>query len=247
VPLPELDQTAIVAVAEGVKMIKASTSTNTEIAQAALKLISAILRERRHVTIRESDLAYLLIRLKADLEEPDRQGVTFNFLKAVMTRKIVITEVYEVLDVVAAIMVTNQTRGARDLARGVYFQFLMDYPQSKDRFSKQLGFLVKNLDYKHQEGRRSVMEAVHLLVSRVGHDLTQEIIAMFFVPLVMVLINDDSAECREMAGALLKDLFERADEERTQAFLSLLRTWLSQGEQPYLLGLPSRVTEYTLT
>jgi len=234
VPLPELDQTAIVAVAEGVKMIKASTSTNTEIAQAALKLISAILRERRHVTIRESDLAYLLIRLKADLEEPDRQGVTFNFLKAVMTRKIVITEVYEVLDVVAAIMVTNQTRGARDLARGVYFQFLMDYPQSKDRFSKQLGFLVKNLDYKHQEGRRSVMEAVHLLVSRVGHDLTQEIIAMFFVPLVMVLINDDSAECREMAGALLKDLFERADEERTQAFLSLLRTWLSQGEQPLL-------------
>ncbi|KAI9872256.1 MAG: U3 snoRNP protein, partial [Pleopsidium flavum] len=234
VPLPELDQTAIVAATEGVKMIKASTSTNTEIAQAALKLISAILRERRHVTIRESDVAYLLKRLKPDLEEPDRQGVTFNFLKAVLTRKIVITEVYEVLDIVAAIMVTNQTRGARDLARGVYFQFLMDYPQSKDRFSKQLGFLVKNLDYKHQEGRQSVMEAVHLLLSKVGHDLTQEIIAMFFVPLVMVLINDESAECREMAGVLLKELFERADEERTQTFLALLRAWLSQDEEPLL-------------
>ena len=234
VSLPELDQTALVAAAEAVRVIKASTSTNTESAQAALKLISAILRERRHVGIREIDLAYLLKRLKPDLEEPNRQGVTFNFLKAVLTRKIVVTEVYEVLDTVAAIMVTNQTRGARDLARGVYLQFLMDYPQSRDRFSKQLGFLVKNLDYQHQEGRQSVMETIHLLLSKVGHELTQEIIVTLFVPLVMVLINDNSAECREMASVLLKKVLERADEERTQTFLSLLRTWLGQNEQPLL-------------
>jgi len=233
-PLPELDQTATVAASEGVKIIKDSTSTNTEGAQAALKLISAILRERRHVTIRESDLAYLLKKLKPDLEEPNRQGVTFNFLKALLTRKIVISEVYEVLDSVAAIMVTNQTRGVRDLARGVYSQFLLEYPQTRERYSKQLAFLVKNLEYQHQEGRQSVMETFHLLLSKVGHEHTQDIIVTAFIPLVMVLINDDSAECREMAGALLKKLFERADEERTQTFLSLLRTWLSQDEQPLL-------------
>jgi len=233
-PLPELDHTATVAAAESVKIIKGSTSTNTEGAQAALKLISAILRERRHVTIRESDLAYLLTKLKPDLEEPNRQGVTFNFLKALLTRKIVITEVYEVLDTVAAIMITNQTHAVRDLARGVYFQFLLEYPQSRERFAKQLAFLVKNLEYQHQEGRQSVMETFHLLLSKVGHELTQDIIMTAFVPLVMVLINDDSGECREMAGALLKKLFQRADEERTQTFLSLLRTWLSQGEQPLL-------------
>lgn len=235
VPLNAIDENAAIYVAECVKMVKASTSTNVELAQAALKLVSAILRERRTVEIRETDLAYLLRRLIPDLEEPDKQGVAFNFLKAIMTRKIVITEVYEVLDAVAVIMVTNQTRGARDMARGAYIQFVMDYPQSKDRFSKQVGFLVRNLDYKHQEGRQSVMEAVNLLFTKLGDDLVQEVVGNFFVPLVMVIVNDESSECRGMAGALLKKTFERADGERTQSFLNLLHSWLGQFDETLLI------------
>ncbi|CAF9926057.1 MAG: U3 snoRNP protein [Alectoria fallacina] len=235
VPLKTIDDNAAIYVAECVKIIKASTTTNVELPQAALKLVSAILRERRTIEIRETDLAYLLTRLIPDLEEPDKQGVSFSFLKAIMSRKIVITEVYEVLDAVAIIMVTNQTRGARDMARGAYFQFIMDYPQSRDRFTKQLGFLVRNLDYKHQEGRQSVMEAIHLLFTKVGEELVQDIIGTFFVPLVMVIVNDESNECREMAGMLLKKSFERADAERSQSFLSLLRAWLGQSEETLLI------------
>ncbi len=235
VPLKAIDDNAAIYVAECVKLVKASTSTNVELAQAALKLVSAILRERRTVEIRETDLAYLLKRLVPDLEEPDKHGVAFNFLKAIMTRKIVITEVYEVLDAAAVIMVTNQTKSARDMARGAYFQFIMDYPQSKDRFSKQLGFLVRNLEYKHQEGRQSVMEAINLLLNKVGEDLVQDIVATFFVPLVMVIVNDESSECREMAGALLKKVFERADAERTKSFTNLLRAWLNRTNEPLLV------------
>lgn len=234
VPLPEIDDNAAIYIAECVKIFKALVSTNSELAHAALKLVSAILRERRATEIKENDLAYLLKRLKPDLEEPDRQGVVFNFLKAVLTRKVVISEVYEVLDEVAAIMVTNQTKGARDLARGVYFQFLMEYPQGKGRFSKQLAFLVKNLDYKHQEGRQSVMEAVHLLFLKVGDSMVQDIVDTFMIPLVMVIVNDESTACREMAGVLLKTCFERADARRSQSFIALLRTWLDQSDQPLL-------------
>lgn len=234
VPLPEIDDNAAIYIAECVKIFKALVSTNSELAHAALKLVSAILRERRATEIKEIDLAYLLKRLKPDLEEPDRQGVVFNFLKAVLARKVVIPEVYEVLDEVAAIMVTNQTKGARDLARGVYFQFLMEYPQGKGRFSKQLAFLVKNLDYKHQEGRQSVMEAVHLLFLKVGDGLVQDIVDTFMIPLVMVIANDESTACREMAGVLLKTCFERADAKRSQSLIALLRTWLDQSDHALL-------------
>lgn len=241
VPLKAMDENAAIYVSECVKIVKATTSTNVELAQAALKLVSAVLRERRSVEIRETDLAYLLKRLIPDLEEPDKQGVAFNFLKAIMTRKIVITEVYEVLDTVAAIMVTNQTKAARIMARGAYFQFIMDYPQSKDRFLKQLGFLVRNLDYKHQEGRQSVMEALHLLFNKVGGDLVQDIVSTFFVPLVMVIVNDESSQCREMAGALLKKIFERADVEQTQSILGMLRAWLAQQDELLLTRVALQV------
>ncbi|MCJ1396291.1 U3 snoRNP protein [Xylographa bjoerkii] len=234
-PLKDIDDNAALYVSEAIKAIKNTTTTSNELAQAALKLISAILRERHKVNIRETDIAYLLKRLKPDLEEPDRQGVTFNFLKAVLTRKIVITEVYEVLDNVAAMMVTNQTQGARDMARAVYFQFIINYPQGKERLSKQLSFLVKNLDYRHVEGRQSVMEAIHLFLSKLGDDLVQDLAGTFFVPLVMVTINDESTECRKMAGVLLKEVFRRADTEKTSNFLVLLRIWLAQDEQPLLI------------
>ncbi|KAL9119519.1 MAG: hypothetical protein Q9187_003929 [Circinaria calcarea] len=241
VPLKVIDENGVKYVSEAVKIIKETTSTNTEIAQAALKLVSAVLRERQNVTVEESDIAYLLQRLKPDLDEPDRQGVTFNFLKAVMARKIIIPEIYETLETIAAIMVTNQTQGTRDLARGVYFQFLLSYPQSKDRLAKQLGFLVKNLDYKHIEGRQSVMEAVHLLLSKVGDNLVQELVGTFFVPLMMVIVNDDSHDCRRMAGELLKELFERADSERTQQVLSMLKTWLNQDENTLLTRISLQI------
>lgn len=234
VPLKEIDDNAGIYIAESVKTMKAATSVSSELAQAALKLVSAVLRERQHMEIRESDLAYLLKRLMPDLEEPDRQGVCFAFVKAVLARKVVVTEVYETMDTVATIMVTNQTKGARDLARSVYFQFMMEYPQSKGRFAKQLAFLVHNLDYKHQEGRQSVMEVIHLLLSKVGEDLVQETADTFFVALVLVLVNDESTECREMASALIKIIFAKADAERNRSFVILLRSWLDQLEQPVL-------------
>lgn len=241
VPLKDIDENAGIYIAECIKIIKASTATSAELAQAALKLVSSVLRERKGIEIKEADLAYLLKKLIPDLEAQDRQGVAFNFLKAVLTRKVVIAEVYEVLDVVAAIMVTNQTQGTRDVARSVYFQFIQDYPQGKGRFAKQMAFLVKNLNYKHQEGRQSILEAVHLFFLKIGDDLVQDIFGTFFMPLVMVMVNDESVECREMAGTLVKTIFGRADSERMLSFLTLLRSWLGQVDQPLLVRVALQV------
>lgn len=229
-PLPEIDNNAHVYLTEAVKMVKESPSTNSEASQASLKLISSMIRERKSTKLRDGHLAYLLQRLTADIEEPDRQGVTFNFIRAVMSRKFVVPEMYELVDNIATMMVTNQTRSARDLARGTYVHFLIEYPQAKSRWSKQLGFLAKNLDYKHQEGRQSVLEAIHLLLSKTGDEMAQDIISTFFLPVVLAMANDDSSECREMAGALLGQFYSRADREQMKTILTPLHSWLEQTE-----------------
>ena len=234
VPLADIDTGAEVFVSKALSLIKSCPSTNSELAQASLKLIGAILRERKTVPVKETTIGYLLTRVKPDLEEPHLQGVTFNFLKAVLSRKFAIPEAYEIMDEVAAIMVTNQTRSVRDLCRGLYFQFLMDYPQSEKRWKKQLAFMVKNLEYKHEAGRKSILEVMHLVVTKMGDNIIQEICATFFVPLVMILVNDDSTDCREMTGALLKDVFKRADEERRDVFLQLLKSWVLQDQNVLL-------------
>ncbi|ODQ49990.1 hypothetical protein SAICODRAFT_73741 [Saitoella complicata NRRL Y-17804] len=234
VQMSAIDEGADVFVAQAFSFVKTSPSTNSEICQASLKFLATVLKDRKGVDIKESQLAYILKRIKPDLEEPDRQGVTFTFIRSVLSRKFIIPEVYDVMDTVATMMVTNQTRSARDVARSTYFQFLMDYPQGKGRLKAQIAFLVRNLSYEHQSGRQSVMEVLHLILSKFGDVLVQEVVGSFFVALVMVLVNDDVAECREMAGALIQKCLQRADAERLTGIVKALRTWTQADDQPSL-------------
>ncbi|EFW21925.1 HEAT repeat protein [Coccidioides posadasii str. Silveira] len=234
-PLEEIDKSSDVYLVEAIKLIKEAPNTNAEGAQAAIKLIASILRERRSIKLKDSHLAYMLKRISGDIEEPDRQGITFNFIRAVMARKLIVPEMYELVDNIAAMMVTNHTRNARDLARGVYVHFLIEYPQTKNRWSKQLGYLTKNLDYRHKEGRQSVLEAVHLLLTKTNGELAQDIVGTFFVPIVMVMANDESPECREMAGILLNSIYSCAEPEQLKPILSSLRMWLERTENLSLI------------
>jgi U3 small nucleolar RNA-associated protein 20 len=221
-----------VAAAEAIRCINASSSTSSDVSQAALKLISVILRDRKDVLIKETSIDSLLERMKEDMTDPDRRHVTFNFLRSVLDSKIETATIYDSMDYVGTIMVTNDDKDTRDLARGAYFQFLREYPQKKSRWQKQLSFIVANLNYEREGGRLSILEVLHLLLSKSSSDFVQEVSATCFVPLIFVLVNDESEKCRMAAGEILKEIFKKADKERTTTFLGLLRNWLKQSGNP---------------
>lgn len=231
VPIPDLDANAQVYVKEAVAMIKASSSTTTDSAKAALELITAIMRERRSVLIKDHDVALLLKTIKPDIDEPDRQGIIYKFIRSILGRKIVITEVYEIMDEVGTAMVTNPDRSIRESARGAYLHFVMDYPQGKDRWNKQAGFLVENLKYEHSAGRQSVMELLHQLLIKLGDGVIAQLGFTMFVALVPVQISDTDPACRDMAGILIGKLFERADDDQLKSYQQLLDKWMANDKK----------------
>ncbi|KXJ91601.1 armadillo-type protein [Microdochium bolleyi] len=226
-----------VAAKDAIRCLSSSTSTTTDIAQTSLKLMSTILRDRRDVPVKEAAVDMLLGKLKDDLTEPLYRHVTFNFLRSVLERKIETATVYDTLDYVGTIMVTNDDKDTRDLARGAFFQFLREYPQKKNRWAKQLTFVVANLQYDREGGRLSAMEIIHLLLMKAADDFVQEVATSCFIPLIMVLANDDSEKCRLAAAELIKEIFRKADKERTSKFLALVRNWLEQEDNLPVLRL----------
>ncbi|KAG9237509.1 HEAT repeat protein-like protein [Amylocarpus encephaloides] len=226
-----------IAAAEATKCIAASSTTTSDIAQAAIKMISVVLRDRQDVPIKDTSVDELLTRLKEDMTEPERRHITYQLLRSVMDSKIQTAVVYDTLDYVGTVMVTNDDKDTRDLARGAYFQFLRDYPQQKSRWSKQLGFIVSNLKYDREGGRLSILEVIHLLLSKSSHEFVQEVLATCFVPLIFVLVNDDSEKCRMGTGEVIKEIFKRADPERLSTLLSLLQLWIKQSEKPSVVRL----------
>ncbi|KAI7239213.1 putative HEAT repeat protein [Hortaea werneckii] len=233
-PIAELDRNASVYVKESVALIKSATSMTTDSAKASLELVTAVLREKRTVTVRETDIATIFKALKTDIDEPDRQGIIYKFLRAVLGRKIVITEVYETMDEVGKVMVTNPDRTVRESARSSYSQFVMDYPQGKDRWNKQAAFMVENLKYPNPSGRQSVMELLHQLLTKIPDDVFEQLAFTFFVALVPVQVSDTDAACRQMGGILITKIFERADEEQLKGFLNLMEKWLGNDKKPMI-------------
>lgn len=227
-------------------IIKDSPSTSTELCQMGLKFLSSVLRHKE-IELKDTALSYVLGRILPDLHEPSKQGLAFNFLKALFSKHIVLPEVYDVMDTVSEIMVTNHSKEIRDVSRSVYYQFLMEYDQSRGRLEKQFKFLVSNLEYPSQEGRQSVMELINLIVNKSGPELLMKLSASFFVSLAGVSVNDDSPRCREMAATLITNLFQKLGPLKMSTIEKYISSWLKQAENPMFLNLGLRIYKIYLS
>ncbi|KAI3399269.1 hypothetical protein diail_7433 [Diaporthe ilicicola] len=226
-----------VASKDALKCISQAVSTTTDLSQTALKLLAVILRDRREVLIKDAAIDMLLGKLKDDLTEPLYRHVTFNFVRSILDRKIETAAVYDTLDYVGTVMITNDDKNTRDLARGAFFQFLREYPQKKSRWDKQIEFIVANLRYSREGGRISVMEVLHLLLTKSAADFVKEVAATCFFPLVLLLGNDESEKCKLAASELIKEIFRKADPAHLKEFLDRMRAWAKERDNVPVLKL----------
>lgn len=227
-------------------LIKNSPSTSSELCQMGLKFLSSFIRHK-DFKLKPAALSYILGRLLPDLNEPSRQGLAFNFLKALVFKHIELPEIYDVLDTVREIMVTNHSREIRDVSRSVYYQFLMEYDQSKGRLEKQFQFMVDNLQYPTQDGRQSVMELINLIITKANPLLLAKLSSSFFVALSSISFNDDAPKCREMATILLSSLLERIDASSRLTIEKYMLAWLKNNQNLSFLNLGLRIYKIYLT
>ncbi|KAI0364814.1 hypothetical protein BV20DRAFT_955431 [Pilatotrama ljubarskyi] len=240
-PLKSVEKSLPVFIRQIIDIIKQAGSTEPDTVQTAFKSLATILRDQPSAQVKEKDLVYLLELLAPDLEEPERQAAVFTMLRAIVARRFVVPEIYDVMDKVAEIMVTNQSPQVQELCRGALLQFLLDYPQGKGRLRNQMMFLVKNLSYVYESGRKSVMELLGAIIAKFETSLVQEYADLLFVGLVMVIANDESAKCREMAAELIKSLLARLETAQRNVIMSHIHTWAVQHTQPQLTRVSAQL------
>lgn len=231
--IPNIQSAVAVSIERSFALIKSSGGSQTTTVQACLRLLTVCIRDNDKSSLSEAQLTYILNFVRPDMEELERQGTIFALIRAIISRKFMAPEMYELMDSVSNVMVTNQSREIREQARSVFFMFLMDYPQGKGRLKQQMSFIVKNLEYVYESGRESIMELLHHIISKFGDEILADYIDPIFFALVMRLINDESSKCREMAAALIKELLARST-ERLPTIYKLLNKWLDQSSKPNL-------------
>lgn len=221
-------------------LIKDSPSTSTELCQMGLKYLSSFIRHK-DIKLKDTALSYILTRVLPDLNEPSKQGLAFNFLKALVSKHIMLPELYDVINVVREIMVTNHSKDIRDVSRSVYYQFLMEYDQGKGRLEKQFKYMIDNLQYPSQEGRQSVMELLNLIITNSSPNLLSKLSSSFFLSLSNVSINDESPRCREMASILLSNMLQKVNDKDLELINKYLTAWLRQADRVQFTSLGLRI------
>ncbi|QRW12832.1 U3 snoRNP protein Utp20 [Ceratobasidium sp. AG-Ba] len=240
-PLQSVDKSLPVFVKQILQIIRSSGNTESEVVQTALKSLAVIIRECPAAKLQEKDLTFLLEVITPDLEEPERQAAVFSLLRAIIARKFVVSEIYDLMAKVSEILVTNQSAQVQELARSTLLQFLLDYPQGKGRLRTQLTSLARNLDYVFDTGRKSVMELLSAVFSKFTDAIVEEYADMFFVALVLRVANDDTPKCREMAASLIQQLMLRVGESRRHSFMGHVHKWAEQEEKEQLAGVAAQV------
>lgn len=233
-PVPSLPPSLPIFLKQIFAIIHRSGTAQSDITQTALKTLTSILRECKDADIKEKQLTELLALILPDLEEPIAQSTLFGLLRAIVTRRFVVPEVYDVMDKVAEMLVTNQSGQVRELCRATFLQFLLDYPQGKGRLKNQMAFLAKNLSYVYESGRLSVMDLISAIFSKFSDDVIREHSDLFFVALVMVLANDESSKCRETGSKLLRTLVGMLEENQLNKSIQMTHAWSGQTERQEL-------------
>jgi U3 small nucleolar RNA-associated protein 20 len=240
-PLPALETALPVYIKQILAAIHREGSAQSDIAQAALKALTSILREAKSAHFKDRQLGDLLSLVVVDIEEPGAQSAIFALLRAVIARRLVVPEVYDIMDRVAEMLVTNQSAQVRDTCRAAFLQFLLDFPQGKQRLRNQVRFLAKNVSYDFESGRLSVMELLSAVLTKFDDGVLREHADVLFVSLVMALANDDSALCRAQAASLIKMLISVVEVDHRARLAQLTHSWAEQSERSELARVAMQV------
>lgn len=143
-PLPSLASLGDKIKVTLLDIAQSSINSSSPLMQSCLKLLTVLLQSTK-ITL-SSDQLHLLIQFPIfdDLEK-NTSFVALSLLKAIVKRKLVVHEIYDLMTRVAELMVTSQVESIRKKCSQILLQFLLDYRLSRKRLEEHLSTLLANL------------------------------------------------------------------------------------------------------
>ncbi|KAL5542673.1 hypothetical protein UlMin_010383 [Ulmus minor] len=241
-PLPSIESQVDKIKGALFDVAQSTIDTNSSLMESCLRLLTLLLGGTK-VTLSSEELHSLIqFPLFVDLES-NPSSVTLSLLKAIVKRKLVVPEIYDLATKVAELMVKSQVESVRKACSEILLQFLLGYQLSGKRLQQHLDFLLSNLRYEHSSGRIAVLEMLHAIIVKFPNTVVDDQSQTLFMHLVVCLANDQDKVVRSMTGAAIKRLIGRISSISTNSLNSIIDCGISwySGEKPQLCSAGAQV------
>ena len=205
------------------------TSAESALLPSLFKTLSILIHHSRY-TFTAPQLTLLFSFIKQELLSPSEHSFVFPLLHAILTRKLLHPDLYDVIDRVAQLLVTSPSAPVRTSAASLFLLFLLDYPIGPKRMQHHLTFLITNLTYTVASGRLAVLAMLESAVVRFPSAVLEGVMELLAFPLLCALMNEEEEEGRERVGKVLTRLVGRVGPDQQRTLARWVEQWMAKDE-----------------
>ncbi|CAG9761397.1 unnamed protein product [Ceutorhynchus assimilis] len=206
-----------------------SKGDNFDLVVAAFKAVAVLVRDVQYYTVDTNQLKVLLMYVEQDMHDHDRQATAFGLLKAIISRKLIVPEIHEVMSKVAELSITAELNYVRSQARSVFHQFIMEYPLG-NAVEKHLSFYISQMSFDMQYGRESAIEMINLFINSFPLPVLKNHSGTLLITLGARLVNDEVPECRKMVADCISSMLQKFPKTARDPLFEILTLWLKDKE-----------------
>ncbi|XP_044750615.1 small subunit processome component 20 homolog [Coccinella septempunctata] len=203
-----------------------SKGENFDLVVVSFKAMSVLLRDVKYHIIDQDQLKILLCYVEKDMYDYDRQAVAFNLLKAILIRKLIVSELSEIMEKVAELSITSEMDHVRNQARDVFHKYLMDYPLGKE-LEKHVSFYLSQTSFELQYGRESALAMLKTLIVTFPLKELNSFSGTILIILGARLVNEEVPQLRKTVAACLTTMLERLSNADRQPLFEIVLLWFS--------------------
>ena len=206
-----------------------NTTEGSSQLSAAFKLTSTLIRDWSDLQVNDTQIKALIEYTRMQLDNPHQQSLTFSLIRSLISRQVVLLQLFELMETVRTVMLTSHHPTTRQQCRAAFIHFLINYPMATRKLEEQLEFLLTNVRYEFATGRESCVDVICGLIGKLPLEVIENFAEAWFVGLAVQLSKESDSGVSTAILKTISILFTRLGEGKRRDNLELLLSrWITQ-------------------